>query len=56
MIENADIFDFEMDEKDMSRLSQLTTSQNLDDFRSFVLKFIVRRWKRWIFRRRKSQD
>ena len=42
MIENADIFDFEMDEKDMARLSQLTTSQNLDDFRSLYLKCIVR--------------
>ena len=42
MIENADIFDFEMDERDMLCLSNLTTPQNLDEFRTLYYKCIVR--------------
>jgi diketogulonate reductase-like aldo/keto reductase len=42
MLENADIFDFEIETKDMSRLCNLTTPQNLDTFRSLYFKCIVR--------------
>lgn len=42
MVENANVFDFELDAEDMAKLDALTTSDAIEAFRALYIKCVVR--------------